>query len=422
MKTIGELSERKSCAIYNELGHMTPYYLTVDFDQQVDEESELLFHKRNIYLLALTFHHVLICTDNLSAFTSYIPAAIVSKVIVSDWFRKLLDAGVIVLCGWGSNYGPDLMENQIEYSMGYRPNLKKPSFVAQLRDIAHRSEIVLREPGYGELDHVLFLRDKIGYLEGQFTRDEVSFLSDLVEDTQERHGYVGTIEMFPVIEQKFPDLNKANAFYRAYFRSWQEYCTAYYTPAITVDSSRIRLPGRKTTLKRFAGDVEILSSLFSPDFFSAFLGSQFGPKAVTELLNAHPERLIAIRNGDWKIFLDRYHDCLESASKMAWIMAAAHDTGLLSDEKRLANIVDDLFKVLDPNTDFLAIVSLLEVILKTVPWTSFVGPTLRAFKVQINRRLLAMVNRAAYSEFQPFLKKLNASLLHHAVRPRLAIP
>jgi hypothetical protein len=159
------------------------------------------------------------------------------------------------------------MENQIDYSLRYRPELKSPSLLNQLRGLGRNSEIVLREPSYGERDHVLFLQDKIRYLEGQFTLDEVSFLTDVIEETQAKHGFVGTMEIFPIIDDAFvAETDKADAFYRAYFQSWQEYSTKYYSPAITVDSLRIRLPGRKTRLQRVVRDAEVISSLYSPVF------------------------------------------------------------------------------------------------------------------------------------------------------------
>ena len=68
MKTLSELTARKRCAMYNELSHMTPYYLTPDLRRPLDLEGEILFHKRNVYLLALTFDHILICTDNIAGF------------------------------------------------------------------------------------------------------------------------------------------------------------------------------------------------------------------------------------------------------------------------------------------------------------------------------------------------------------------
>lgn len=403
---------------------MTPYYLTPDLNCPPEMENELLFHKRNIYLLALTFDHILICTDNIAAFTRFTTQDIVYRVIRSEWFRKFLEAGIIVLCGWGSDYGSDLMENQIDYSLRYRPELKPPALLAQLRGLAHNGEIVLRESAYGERDHITFLRDKVRHMEGPLTLDEVSSLMELIEETQIKHGYVGTMEIFPVIDRGLlVDPTKANAFYRSYYQSWQEYSTGYYAPAITVDSSRIRLPDRQTTLKHFASrDAQVLSSLYSPDFFHKFLSSKLGAKTVVNLLDARPERVIAIRNGDWKVFLNRYHDCLESASELGWIIAEARRMNLLSDDKRVGELVDHIFDVLDPNTDFASVANLLDAVLKVTVGVAFFGVVFSLLKKRITKRILALANRGKYGEFEPFLQKLERLLTQPRPRERLITP
>jgi hypothetical protein len=74
VRSLGDLLTHKRYATYNELSHMTPYYLTPDLHRPLDLESELLFHKRNIYLPALTFDHIVICTDNIAAFTRFASA------------------------------------------------------------------------------------------------------------------------------------------------------------------------------------------------------------------------------------------------------------------------------------------------------------------------------------------------------------
>jgi hypothetical protein len=385
---------------------------------------EFPLRARNIYLLSLTFDHVLICTDNIAAFTRFASADIVTKVITSDWFRKLAEAGIIVLCGWGSNYGSDLMENQIAYSLRYRPELKPTHMLSVLRSMGKNANIVVREPSYGEKDHVLFLRDRIRYLEGQFTLDEVLLITELVEETQDQFGFVGTMEIFPTIDDVFlADPRKADSFYRAYYQSWQEYCTRYYTPAITVDSYRMQLPGRRTCLHRLISrDVEVISSLYAPEFFSAFLNSQIGGRVAVRLLDTRPERLIAVRNGDWKVFVERYHDCLESASQLAWIIAEANKLNLLADEKSLAEIVDSIFTLLDPNTDFASLGSLLDAILRTVLGTTFVGPLFSIFRSRINQKFLSLAKSVGHREFTPFLRKLTTLLLQRAPKVQLVTP
>lgn len=191
MEDLSQIANQKRCVIYNELSHITPYYLTPDQARPLDLETEIRFHKRNFYFLALTFDHILICTDNLGAFTRFASADVVWRVICTDWFRRLLESEIIILCGWGSDYGTNLMENQIDYSMRYRPELKPPRLLNSLHEIGANGRMVVREPTYGEKDHITFLRDKLNYLEGRYTFDEISFVNDIIEQTQADYGFIG---------------------------------------------------------------------------------------------------------------------------------------------------------------------------------------------------------------------------------------
>jgi hypothetical protein len=85
-------------------------------------------------------------------------------------------------------------------------------------------------------------------------------------------------------------------------------------------------------------------------------------------------------------------------------------------------MVDYIFSVLDSKTDLASIGSLLDVVLRAIFGFSFVGPLFTLFKTHINKRLLATVNKAVYRELEPFLRKLNSSLLPRVARTSLITP
>src|ERR1700730_2569594 len=134
--SLNELAEKRLCAIYNDLGHMSPYYMTPQRYPRLFFESEIQFHKRNLLLLSLLFDHVIIPTDNLLAFTRFLAKDVVSTVVTSPWFRELIEGGIVIFGGWGSSINMDMMKNQIEYSSLFRPELKEKSYVQYLSTLS----------------------------------------------------------------------------------------------------------------------------------------------------------------------------------------------------------------------------------------------------------------------------------------------
>src|SRR4051812_15962898 len=164
--SLNELARSRRCAVYNDLGHISPYYLTPQRYPRLFFESEILFHKRNLLLLSLLFDHVIVPTDNLLAFTRFLSKDVVSTVVSSSWFQALVESGIIMLAGWGSSLNKDMMGNQIEYSAIYRPELKEAVYTQYLRALSESASWVVREPSYGESGHINYLLPHLWRLDG----------------------------------------------------------------------------------------------------------------------------------------------------------------------------------------------------------------------------------------------------------------
>lgn len=406
MKSLIEVTKNYKCAIYNDLSHITPYYLNPDFDMNLD--NEIRYHKRNLYLLSLSFEKILINTDNIAAFTRFTTKAVITSVVKSDWFIRFLEEGIIVLLGWGAEFNNDLMYNQIEYSKRYKPLLKEKKYLDELVAIGKSTQIIIREPLYGEKEHMPFLLNKVPFLEGVYNEGEVNFIADLIQQTQDEYGFIGTMEMFPFIDDLFKtDPNKSSAFYYNYFRSWQEYSTIFYSPAITVDTGRNSIP---TRFRKFDNNRKIITALYSPDFFERFLCLKIGEKKVNKILGVKPDRLIKIRNGDWSVFIEKYHICLQTTSEINWLILKANKSDLLNDKAFLDTIIKQLFTVLDKEIDFSSVGGLLDTALSILIGVPVMSPFFKAFRTKFNKKIRDLVDNKLFNEFDPFLRKLSIML------------
>lgn len=409
LQTQSQLSHLCRCAIYNELSHMTPYYLSPSSPRLATLSTEVEFHKRNIYLLSLYFDKILVCTDNLVNFTRAFSADLISTVAASSWFTSLVDTGVITLSGWGTNTSHDMMQNQIDYSARYRPKLKTPAYKQHLRALARNAHIVVREPDQGEKEQVDLLDKQVQYLDAFLPIERVHFLSDAIWQTQDSFGFVGTAELFPVVDRLIEEEGPRMAsFFPAYYRSWQEYCTAYYRPAITVDTLRNRTPVRIHALQADLG--EIPSSFYSPEFFQNFLVTRLGSGQVAKLTGLPAERLVVLRDSDWRVFSDRYHDCLRVASEIAWILNRARDAESFDNPTEIEALVEGIFESERHVRVLSGLGTAVASLVDSLTGTPVLGVAFKLFQRSFHRRLSSLATAQKYREFQAFLGKLNALL------------
>jgi hypothetical protein len=360
-------------------------------------------------LLSLYFDKIVICSDNILAFTRFLTKDVVSAVVMSSWFTDLVEQGIIVLAGWGASLNADMMQNQAEYSLVYRPELKDQRYVNYLRGLTKSALWVVREPGTGEREHIDYLRPLVLRNEGVFDSREVEFLTDLLDETQETVGYVGTMELFPFIDALYgTDAQKSDAFFNAYYTSWHSYCAVHYAPAIPIHTSRIRLPLAKVALA--SQQTPALATVYSPDVFQRFLVRRFGAGLVSRLLAVDVKRLMAIRNGDWSRFKSRYHEHLSAASKICWVAFHPRAHELLLDERIIDDLLADIFRGSGKDTDLSALGSAIDVVFGVAAGFTFLTPAFALFKKQINTRLGRVADAVFNRDLEPYLRKLRRVL------------
>ncbi|MBV8131366.1 MAG: hypothetical protein JO282_02475 [Alphaproteobacteria bacterium] len=387
---------------------MNPLYLTPEVHPRIFDDAEVLYHKRNLFLLALYFDKIIICTDNILAFTRYLSKDVVTGVVTSPWFMQLVEQGIIVIAGWGSSKSLDMMKNQEEYSSVYRPELKEQKYLRFLSSVSQAATWVVREPSVGEKDHVTFLQPRVRQLEGLFNISEVQFMSEFIGKTNEATGYVGTMEIFPVIDDRYGDCaQKADSFYHRYYISWHEYCAVHYAPAIPIETARLPMPLTRVLVE---DGSSVVAALYSPDLFERFLGQRFGSKIVSRILSLDVTRLVSIRNGDWARFKGKYHEYVEAASKVCWITYHPNALELLQDDQVMDDILSEVFKAAHKDADLSALGGALDVVLRLVFGVAGVAPAFQLLKTRVNRKLGSLLDAISQPDLEPFLRKLRRLL------------
>lgn len=406
---LDDLAEIETCAIYNDLSHINPRYLTPQKYDPSFHDEEVLYHKKNLILLSLYFDKIIICTDNILAFTRFLSKDIVSSVVMSSWFLELVEHGIIVLAGWGSSISSNMMKNQIDYSAIYRPELKDKRYIDFLSMLSDKADWVVREPNLGEREHINYLRPLLHRSEGVFDLSDIGLLLDLIDETNESTGFVGTMELFPFIDELYgASADKLDSFYNSYYASWHAYCAVHYAPAIPIHTSRIRLPYTSVISK--TKQISVLATLYSPDLFQRYLIQRFEPKLFNRILAVDIQQLIAIRNGDWARFKSKYHDYLAAASSVCWVALHPRAHELLADDRIMDELLAEIFKAASKDLDLSALGSAIDVVLRLVAGAAGVTPVFQLFKTHINKRIGYLLDSVTQRELEPYLRKLHKVL------------
>lgn len=407
--TLGELAGESTCAIYNDLSHMNPRYLTPAHYPAFYQDEELNYHKRNLILLSLFFDKIIISIENLTSSTRFLSQDIVAKVATAPWFRALVEQQIIVLAGWGFSENENMLANQLSYSRIYRPELRSTEYLETVADIAEQSSWVIRESATTETCHILKLRPLLRSLETVFGKQDYAFIQELVEQTNDTLGYLGTLDLYPFIDELFgDDTKKSDAFYRTYYQSWHEYCGEYYSPVIPIHTSRIPLPHTYVQLK--AGERPALAMLFSPDLFHRYLLQRFDHRLVGRLLAIDPYRLAEIRNGDWLNFKTKYHAALQAAAGVSWILHHPDAHNLLASDASIDLLVADVFSSVTIDTEVSAFGNAIDLVLGLALGATGAAPGIALLERRLKRRVHSLFSGALWSRREPYLRKLHRLL------------
>lgn len=408
-------SVTQRCVFYDELSNMNPVYAVPTGGSSLwPLEVERRYHLRNLRLLSLYFDHIVIMTGNLLNFTNYTTRSIVLEVTSDRLFSSFCQAGVIIFCGWGTRFSGDMIQNQVDYSRIYRPELKEANTINRLRQTISSGELLIREESSGEEDFIdtflkrLRIRSERSADQEQWRRIET--ISCLTHD---KAGYLGTLEFFPQLADLEPTLRKQ--VHEAYFDAWIDYASERYFPIITYEIPRLRLNVFRSIHGRKDGAQDLASILLSPDYFQTFLLRFLTKDEYYRLINLPCNRLIQLRNGDWEIFREQYHIYLQACSIVLWRIQILDGLGPFESidtvfESIIAETIRDLPASIDITyfTNFLSDVVGYYGIIPGV--SAFARSVLKPLGEFLNRRTKGVIRRIRSPSFYPFIAKIRTAI------------
>jgi hypothetical protein len=400
---------------YDELSNMNPVYAVPSGGEALwPLEVERRYHLRNLRLLSLYFDHIVIMTGNLLNFTNHTTRAIVLEVTADRLFSAFCQSGVIIFCGWGTRISGDMLQNQVDYSRTYRPELKEADTINRLRQTISSGELLVREESSGEEDFIDTFLKKLRMRSERSPQPEdwrrIEGLSCLVHD---RAGYLGTLEFFPQLEDLNPALRKQ--VHETYFDAWIDYASERYYPIATYEIPRLRLNVFRATPRRGDPAQALASILLSPEYFQAFLLRFVTKDEYYRLINLPCNRLIQLRNEDWEIFREHYHTYLEACSKILWRIQILEGFKTFEGiDSVFETIIAETIRDLPASIDVTYFTNFLSDVIGycgIVPGVSaFAKSVLKPLADFLNRRAKGVVRRFRSPSFYPFIAKIRTAV------------
>jgi hypothetical protein len=157
------------------------------------------------------------------------------------------------------------------------------------------------------------------------------------------------------------------------------------------------------------GDIA-LAALYSPTIFERYLIQRFGVDVANRILAVDIDRLIQIRNGDWARFVVKYHQYVNAASSVCWILYHPHAHDLLMSDEVVDRLIAEIFKSTNHDADLSALGSAIDLVLGLAFGATGVAPVFSLFRKQINRRFSGLLDNVRRHDLEPYLRKLERVL------------
>ncbi|WP_162901318.1 hypothetical protein [Breoghania sp. L-A4] len=399
----------RKCALYNELSHMTPYYLHHASPEEINAKSEAIFHLNNIKLLCLYFDKIFIPIENILSFANRRNMLVVQQVVTSDQFKQLLELGIVNLCGWGANDSGTMLEKGFSYATKEYAHLKEDKYLKRVESIARINPLVTRDSSRFDIGHDRFLLETLSLLDNPIYRSNLENGAGFVRQFYNSYSYIGSLEFYKWMDSNNLAEDLSSAFYKSYYRAWQDYCYQNYAPVITVNSERIRYSYGEINIGSEDNPVFVKAMLYSPAIFMRFLDWQLGRDVSRKLIRLSPTNIQTIRNGDgaWHRFKDKYHSCVEASSDIFDLEKEVWHLRHELDEESTKLILNSLFENRIHKLGRSGIVDIISLLSLPLSWLAHVFNPAAILAFVLSHLFKKTASAPFSKEAVPFYKKAN---------------
>ena len=225
------------------------------------------------------------------------------------------------------------------------PGAKKDDYIKRVERLGIIRSFVARDSTRFDTGYDQFLKSNIELLSTPGNHNQVQSALAFVEEFYRSYHYIGSLEFFRWVSSSNLNEKESHRYYNTYYRSWQEYCLSSYAPIVTINSERISYGPGSVNIGDEHRPKYVRAILYSPIVFFKFLCWQLGEKVARTLVRLPPKQIQSIRNGDgvWKIFKQKYHECIESSSEVFELSEHLKHLEISVNDEALQEVLRNLF-------------------------------------------------------------------------------
>ena len=308
---ISEIEYRERTILYEELAEY--YYHAVAprrlFESSVSREVD--YHVRNITLLSLYFDKIIVTSATVFNVRNEFVSRIISQFLAHQRVREMLDIGVLKILGWGGDTASDMFYAASQYASDVLQIRQSADTLALLRSIFHPRYAVSRS---SEMPDTNLARKYIQRLENTGIVSEpaqLTAVTDEVHRQRDRTNSLIAIEVLPSLDQVILSEATRNTAKLQLFGVTIEHMRDEF-PNLWVYSPFLTAGFSSEPSHSFQGAPRAF--LLSPMIFGGFLNTQIDATTFSLLMNDSYRTLQSLKNGDWRRFVDAYHQSIEDLS------------------------------------------------------------------------------------------------------------
>lgn len=305
------IAHRPRTVLYEELAEY--YYTSIAASRlkHSDLKTEIRYHLHNITLLSLYFDHVLITSATIFNVRNDFVSSIISGFLEHRRVREMLQHGVLKIVGWGSNRASGMLDAASNYAEGVLSIKKNSTVLGHLSSIFTDENVISRSPQNPDSDLSKKYIDRLTNTTFVSNKVEIQSVFDAVERQHEYTGSLIAIEMLPSLDKAIVSEGLLNASKLELF-------------GVTIEHMRGELPDlwvySPFLAQRFALETTHASQgaprafLLSPMIFGSFLSANIDARTFDLIMNQSYHKLEILKNGDWRRFVEAYHQAVQEVS------------------------------------------------------------------------------------------------------------
>ncbi|MGJ8530513.1 hypothetical protein [Maritalea sp.] len=402
-----EFKHDKRAVLYEELAEYFYLFARREALRRSSVQKEIDYHIGNLVLISLYFDVVLIQTATIFNASDPFVRKVSDGVLAHPTFRGMLDANALKIVGWGGNTPRDMFEAAEGFSRAAATEAPANYRFNAVASVFNSQSTLFRSLDQPDADVDILFRNRLEQTTIIRRPNQLEAVNLALEKSMEKTGQLVAVSFNPELEKLELSSQSVDAVGVSFIQSWHDHLTSQIPGIVTYAplSNPIFMDQ-----KIVVSESVIRTFLYSPQIFASFLGGYLRAKDFNEILKRPYSDLMVVKNGDWKRFVDAYHEAIEVVSGNVGHLVHAD----LSDDRFSDDTVwsKNISAALNANSDcadvnaFIESLAMLSGLIFSIP---FLGATAKSVGALLGNRInrtFQTLRQNATLEISPFINKL----------------